>query len=295
MSSPTPPAGSASPLAIRAARPEDYGAFVRFFAELWALERPAAEERWQREMMPHSLIAEPAGGPEPPPALGYAYFQVIGDVAYVRHLVTAPEARRRGVGRALMGAIAELALGRSPPCTSWCLNVRHDNTAAIALYEQMGMKAMFPTRALRVRWAIVDAAKKVQNAHIRARVIAPEEDARVEPPMRLLRGQLDVGRNQRGRVVLGLFDDDVVLGAAVFDPSFPGAYPFRVARPELAFVLLEALRPYARAEDELLNVVVEDQPEVADVLVAAGATVKLDTLHMSSSTIATAMPDAAER
>jgi hypothetical protein len=113
--------------------------------------------------------------------------------------------------------------------------------------------------------------------------------------MKLLRGQLAASRKMDGRVLVGLFDDETVLGATVFDPMFPGAYPFRVSRPDLALVLLDALRPYARKADTVVNIVVEGQPDVADALVAAGATVRLDCVHMSSGTIATAVPVADTR
>jgi GNAT superfamily N-acetyltransferase len=270
--------------------------FERLFPELWVEERPVEEGRWAREMMPTTLIAEAGGGPEPLGAVGYAYFQIIRDTAYLRHLVTAPEARRRGVGRALMTAVAERALRHTPPCASWCLNVRPDNIAAVALYERMGMTRAFETRALRVAWTIVGARQTLHDARVLARVITPEDDARVEPPMKLLSGQLAAARQMEGRVLVGLFDDDgTVLGATVFDPTFPGAYPFRVARPDLPLVLLDALRPYARPDDTLVNVVIEGQPDVAEGLVAAGATVKLDMVHMSSSTIASALPVAETR
>ena len=269
--------------------------FVRLFPELAVEERTVENDRWAREMMATTLIAEVGSASAPRRAVGYTYFQIIRDTAYVRHLVTAPEARRRGVGRALMTAIAARALAHTPQCSAWCLNVKPDNVAAVRLYERMGMTRRFETRALRVAWTAVDARQTLHDARVLARIIAPDDDARVEPAMKLLSGQLAISRRMEGRVLLGLFDDDAVLGATVFDPTFPGAYPFRVANPELALVLLDALRPYARPADTLVNVVVEGQPDVADALVAAGATVKLDAVHMSSSTIATAVPVAETR
>ena len=300
MTFPAKPTGIDSTLAVRAAVPEDYGVFALLFPELWVEERPLEKDRWEREMMATTLIAEAGSGDLPAGALprrsvGYAYFQIIRDTAYVRHVVTAPEARQRGVGKALMIAIARRALAHSPPCSSWCLNVRPDNVAAVTLYERMGMTRAFATRALRVAWTTVDTRQTLHDARVLARVITPEDDARVEPATKLLSGQLAVARKMEGRVLIGLFDEDIVLGATVFDPTFPGAYPFRVARPELALVLLDALRPYVRKGDPLVNVVVEGQPDVADALIAAGATVKLDTVHMSSSTIATAGPIADTR
>jgi ribosomal protein S18 acetylase RimI-like enzyme len=282
-----------APLSVRSARPEDYRDFVRLFPELAVDDVVADRARFERELMVTTLIAETGGASEPPQAVGYAYFQLIAGTAYVRHIVTAPEARNRGVGRALLAEIARRALGAG--CTSWCLNVKPDNKPAIALYERMGLTRAFESRALRMSWSHVDGRQTLHDATVSARVIEPADDARVEPPMKLLPGQLAASRSMAGRVLVGLFDADVVLGATVFDPNFPGAYPFRVARPDLALVLLGALRPYARPSDELVNVVIEGQPDVADTLIAAGATVKVDIVHMSSSTIATAVPAAGER
>ena len=292
MSLPSLRSGFDGSLAIRPAKPEDYGVFVRLFPELAVEEKPVERGRWEREVMPTTLVAEAGAGHE---AVGYAYFQIIRDTAYVRHLVTDPGARRHGVGKALMNAIAGRARAHSPPCVSWCLNVKPDNVAALALYTCMGLRRAFETRALKVAWSVVDARQTLHDARVLARVITPEDDARVEPPMKLLHGQLAASRRLEGRVLIGLFDEETVLGATVFDPTFPGAYPFRVARPDLALVLLDALRPYASPTDTLVNVVVEGQPDVADALVAAGATVKLETLHMSSGAIAMAVPIAAVR
>ena len=74
--------------------------------------------------------------------------------------------------------------------------------------------------------------------------------------------------------------DGRIVGATIFDPSFPGAYPFRAARPELALVLLRAIRPSARPGDAFVRVVCEGQADVANALLAAGATQKMDSLHM---------------
>lgn len=292
--SPAPP-GSDVATAVRAARPEDYAVFVRLFPELAVPDPTVEQDRWAREMMATTLIAEVGGGPAAAQAVGYAYFQIIRETVYVRHLVTAPEARKRGVGKALMTAIAARAVAHVPPCTSWCLNVKRDNVAAIALYTRMGLTRAFESRALSVGWSAVDSRQTLHDASIVARVITPDDDARVEPAMKLLRGQLAASRQMAGRVLVGLFDDETVVGATVFDPQFPGAYPFRVSRPDLALVLLDALRPYARKEDSVVNVVIEGQPGVAEALIAAGATVRLDAVHMSSETIATAVPVAAIR
>ena len=262
---------------IRPATATDYEAFVRFFPEL-AVDDPILEERrFIAELVPTTVVAEDQSGT----VVGYAYFQIMGDVAYVRHIVTAPETRRRGVGRGLMEVIADRA--RSEHCTTWCLNVKPQNTAAVALYERMGMDRAFESRALKIAWSKVENQGTRPDALIATRIIAPEDDRRVELAMQLVVGQLATARATGDRVLLMLEEANEVVGAAIFHPHFPGAYPFRVARPELAVPLLLAIRPHARNTDTLVNLMVEGQPNVAETLVAAGAIVHLEVVHMKGS------------
>jgi hypothetical protein len=76
---------------------------------------------------------------------------------------------------------------------------------------------------------------------------------------------------------------DDAQGLARFDPSFPGAFPFRVRRPELARALLEAMRAHARAEFSYVGVVVEDDAALTELLRAAGAETRLEMLHLRGS------------
>lgn len=257
---------------VRAAVRSDHHAFVRLFPELAVDDPILDEQQFAETLMPTTLIAESA---ESGAVLGYGYYQLMKDVAYVRHLVTAPEARRQGIARLLLGAV--VARAHAARCTHWCLNVTPGNLPAIALYESLGMKRAFISRALLVRWDDVAGA---DPAGVTSRAITPADDAHVEPAMTLLDGQLATNRALEGRVLTMLEENGTVVGATVFHPDFPGAYPFRAARPELAFVLLRALRPHARAQHATLNVVCEGQLDVADALVAAGATVKLDIVHL---------------
>ena len=61
---------------------------------------------------------------------------------YTTHVVAlwvAPQARRRGVGRALLGAVEREALGAGAETLS--LWVREDNTVALRLYGALGYAA----------------------------------------------------------------------------------------------------------------------------------------------------------
>lgn len=263
--------------------PADYVAFVRLFPEL-AVDDPVADQaKFDQELVPTMLVMESANGPaDPGRVIGYTHFQVMNDVVYVRHIVTAPAARRTGVGRALMAAVA--ARARTAGCTSWCLNVLRGNAAARALYESVGMAAAFDTKALHLDWANVHAVDaSMQDTHVMSRLLEPDDDACVETDLRLMSGQLATTRAFGGRVLMGLFEGNRVVAGTVFNPAFPGAYPFRAAHPDLAFTLLRAIRPYARPADLHVNVVSEGEPAIADALITAGARVVHEIVHMKGA------------
>ncbi|MDB4945367.1 MAG: Acetyltransferase, family protein [Labilithrix sp.] len=270
------------PPRVRAATGADHEVFTRLFPEL-AVDDPILDRaQFERDLLPSTLIAETEEGE----VLGYTYFDVVKDVAYVRHLVSGPDVRRSGVGRALLEAIA--AQARQAGCTTWCLNVKPDNTAAIALYEKVGMTSRYTSRALEIAWEHVqDAPTPASGDGVRARPIEPEDDRALERELRLLDGQLAEARKNAGRVLHMLERaTGEPLGATIFNPDFPGAYPFRVAHCEHAPLLLRALMPFRRPHHGSLNVVTENQADVADHLVGLGARVKLDIVHMKG-----ALPD----
>ena len=186
---------------VRSARPSDYAAFVRLFPELEVDDPPMAEATFVQSLMPDTLVAEAPEGA----IVGYVYFQIMKDLAYVRHIVTAPAARRTGVGRGLLAAAAERV--RAAGCVSWCLNVKPLNTGAIALYETFGLARAHTSQALEIDWAIVGAGDRVHDARVTARTIEPGDDARVESAMRLLDGQLANAR-AGGRVLVAIHEDE---------------------------------------------------------------------------------------
>jgi len=256
---------------IRPATAADHPTFVRLFPELEVDETPWGSARFSAEMVATTLIAEDGDDR----AIGYAYFKLIGESAHVSQIVVAPDARRRGVGLAFFEAIASRALREG--CKTWRLNVKRDNTAAISLYERVGMMPAFESVALRMDWSAVGTG----DEGVITRLVEPSDDERVERAMSLLSQQLTAMRAVGGRVLLLAEGYGEVLGVAVFDPRFPGASPFRAARPEVALALLRALRPSARSEDTFLNVTLEAQPAIAQTLIAMGARVRFEMLHMS--------------
>lgn len=261
------------PDAIRPAGPGDYAAYQAMFAELGVDDPIPPPDRFSRDLAPKILIYERDGA-----AIGYVLFDRLAADGYIRNLVVAPDARGGGVGGKLMSAAAG-ALRERGASADWHLNVKVDNAPAIKLYERLGFAVEHRSMALRVPWASV-ANLAGEPAAIRALPVEPAEDDDVERGLGLLLGRIEMARQRGGQVIRQLRDAALApVGLACFDPAFPGAFPFRVARPSLARPLLEALAPHARPGDLDLQIVVEDDDALTDALLAAGAQVRLRMLH----------------
>ena len=132
---------------LRPATPADYAAYVRLFPELRVDAAMMAPRTFEQEWMPTTIVAIRGSA-----TVGIAYYQVLkaldGATAYLRVIITAPEARRTGVGRLLMNAVVERC--RASGCVDWCLNVFPHNAAAVALYESYGMKRVHVSKAVKM-------------------------------------------------------------------------------------------------------------------------------------------------
>ncbi len=257
---------------IRAATNDDHAAFSMLFREL-GIEDPAPTfERWRADLVSGTLVSEQQGRVD-----GYVYFQTIGRIGYVRNLVVAPDARGRGLGGALMRAAS--ASLRASGVREWHLNVKTENASAIHLYERLGMIAEHRSTALRLAWKRVP---DLPGEPATVLPVAKAEDHDVECSLGLLIGQIAMARRHTSHVLTQLRDDALEpVGFAAFDPAFPGARIFRVARPALAGTLLGALRPHARHEE--LALVLDDDDATTRLLIANGAHVRLQLLHYSGS------------
>lgn len=261
---------------VRAAVPGDYAAFTRLFPELGVEDPVPSAARWGRELMPTTLIAQRENE-----AAGYLYRQRFDEVGYVRHLVTDPAQRRRGVGRALMLAARDRLLAEG--AREWCLNVKADNVAALALYTSLGLARVFASEVWRLPWVALDRwadPDLAASASVSVRLLEVAEDPAFEARFGLLPGQLSDARRAERRLVVGAFAAEDPAAALVFDPTFPGCFPFRVARAELLEPVLRALLPYKRPEDPWVQLVVEGQPELSAALEAHGAERRLQLLNL---------------
>ncbi len=104
-----------------------------------ALEEACFSSPWSAAALADTLVSPQAVffvAVEGDAVLGYAGLHHIGDEGYIDNVATAPAARRRGVGRALLAAFD--AYGRTHSLARLTLEVRVTNEAAIALYTAAG-------------------------------------------------------------------------------------------------------------------------------------------------------------
>jgi GNAT superfamily N-acetyltransferase len=259
----------------RRARTDDYAHFVRLFRELGVDDPVPESELWIREMAGSTRFLESDGR-----VVAYVHFELLRTAGYVRHVVVDPLARRRGFGRAILRAVErELA---AAGCVEWRLNVLSSNTVAIELYESLGLCAVHPTWILRFPWSSLERLERA-SPQVSSRRHDPAEDAAVERALSLAEGQLASFRQRSGQLLLRLDDarrPGVVAGFARFDPSYPGAFPFRLRDAGEVRALLEAMRAHARPGQSWVGLAVEQDEELARTLRAAGAELKLEITHM---------------
>ena len=258
-------------LTIRAAHASDYDPFTELFLELHVDDPTPSRDAWTR-IAKTSFVAEQADA-----VVGYIYYDLFAHECHIRHISVAAEARGHRVGQRLMERVLERM--REAGLSQWALNVKPENTSAIRLYERMGMRPVYTSQAMRFDWSITE--RLPVDAQLTTFAIEPARDAEIEHATKLSPGQLATLRARGDNVQRAVEDasSGAVVGAAVFTPTFPGAYPFKAASAAVARTLLEALRPFARPDPPYMQVVIEGQPDVASALREAGALVRLDIVH----------------
>jgi len=153
-------------LAIRPATPADIGLIHGFIRALADYERLAHEVRADPEMlarhlfgprpMAEVLIAQLDGAP-----VGFAlFFHNFSTFEgrpglYLEDLYVVPEARGHGAGKALLRALARLALERDCARLEWA--VLDWNAPAIAFYRALGARPMDEWTVNRVDGAALEA------------------------------------------------------------------------------------------------------------------------------------------
>src|SRR6267143_6868942 len=145
-------------ITLRPAKPSDAAAWLRIRHALWP-EGSEAEHREEidRFFVIHAqeplavLLAENgAGGP-----IGFAELSIrphaegcrSDRVAYLEGWFVAPEARGRGVGRALIAAAADW--GRSQGCSEFASDAQPDNAGSAAAHRALGFTEVGLIRCFR--------------------------------------------------------------------------------------------------------------------------------------------------
>jgi GNAT superfamily N-acetyltransferase len=265
-------------MSIERAKSADYALFRRLFEELETGDPPTSEADFAEQIVPHMLIARSPEGD----ALGYVYSTVFGSACYVRHVVTSPLARKKGVGRALLAQVAADAASRGARHME--VNVKLGNVAAIGLYESFGMRTVYETVVLRVAWRDIPAASQPFAILAVDAALAAEIEARFEMPDGLIASHVASPLN----VVRAIRDAGAISAVATFRTAFPGVFPLRAASTEQALALLASLRSHAFdiSDEERpwrrggVQLTVEDSPAVAKALLRRGATEVFRIAHM---------------
>ena len=243
---------------VRAARPDDYEAWLGFWRELGITGTPPDHERWSTGVMPNTIFLE-EGGELAAYNLSFA-FGARGDV---RQIAVAPAYRRRGVGKQLMAAVA--AKLRAAGCTDWRLEVRADNAPAITLYRAAGM---LPLRDLYIVRISREACERFAARGLIVTPVIPADDARLEAAFGLGAGQVQRWRTFRPQCPIvrigfaalaqinrefaadhGLLfpfeaPDENHAAALIAEalPGMPSAYELQVARPAYATLIAAGAR-----------------------------------------------------
>jgi GNAT superfamily N-acetyltransferase len=259
--------------AIRAARADDYDAFLVLRRELDIEDPTPSPERFASHVVPRMLVYESRRA-----VVGFVTYDKLSGNGYIRGLAVAPDARRSGVGTGLMMAAAE-QLRAHGVTSDWHLNVKADNTPAIQLYERLGMRVLYHSIVLRFAWVDIDRLP-TEESSVTVRPVADAAVPDLERALGIVDGRLELMRSRGRGVTLQLRDERLApVGVVCFDPSLPGAFPFRVARPTLASLLLDALAPHVRTGDRDLQIIVEQDDALTGALVAAGGVVRHKLLH----------------
>jgi GNAT superfamily N-acetyltransferase len=261
---------------VRAGTTADYGPFARLFPELAVVDPLPSPEEFEARIAPRMVVAVEAGA-----VVGYSFWRLYGracPIAHVVHVVVAPDARRRGVGRGLMERVRSAVVEEG--CRRWYLNVRANNGPAIRLYERSGMAIEHRGWALGTSWSAL-ASSGLSLVDTGASVVAPSDDVAFEGALDIDEGRLEALRQRRGVVLAGIREGGHPVAFAAFDPAFPGIYPLRLARTDLAGPLLGMLRAWSRADG--LHIFVEGDGALASLLMAAGAEVRDELFRMGGA------------
>ncbi|HTJ81844.1 MAG TPA: GNAT family N-acetyltransferase, partial [Polyangiaceae bacterium] len=200
---------------IRPAEPTDHATIARLFLELAVPDPPLDEATFRRAILPSTRVAIADDG-----ALGaYLHFELLPQNLGVRHLVTAPLYRRRGLARTLL--LDVIGIARERGIATWSLNVKPENAAALALYRSLGLAPAYEAEIFRVPWELAAALSEAFEERLPWTIAAPDDDAVIERAFGVATG-LFASQRSRGRIVIVVGELRSPAAFASFDPHFPG-------------------------------------------------------------------------
>jgi ribosomal protein S18 acetylase RimI-like enzyme len=260
-------------IAVRDATPDDYDDYARLFPELSVDDPVPARDFFVAELAPRTVTAVDGGA-----TVGYALYEVMGTLGYVRNVVTDPAHRRRGVGAALMADLRARCLAAG--ARTWALNVKPDNVAAVTLYERCGMTTAYRTHVMRIA---ADHPLAPAPPDVTLAPADPADDAVLEARFGIPGGQLTSARGRASREVLVIRRGADVVGACTWMPHVPGAFPFRLADPSLAGAVASLLRARTPPDKPWLQLTAEDDELLHRAVMALGARLEIELLHLRGS------------
>jgi GNAT superfamily N-acetyltransferase len=258
---------------LRDATAADYPTFARLFPELESGDSIPTAERFETDVLPRTVLLEVDGEP-----VAYAFWRDAGaGTAHVGHLVVDPRRRREGHGRTTLAHLADRfrALGFS----RWCLNVKAGNAVALALYESCGLRRGHEWSSLSLPW---EALVGLEPNDLVVSTPVAERDAAIEAAFALRAGHIATERARPNRIVLEARDGEGSVGFVSFDPTFPGANPFRASTAAAVSALAHAMRPHA-LPDAAHTLVMTVDAVARDTLLRAGAELRYEGIYMEAA------------
>lgn len=211
--------------------------------------------------------------------VGYVWWTATGaslPEGQVKCIIVHGDHRRHGVATALLQAVAKKLKERK--CIRWRLHVRPENQPAVMLYQKLGMQRLCGAAEVSLTWNCVSQLPSgaEEGTPVCLPVVSSEEEAVLESAFGLCPGVFCEARELGGRIPLQLRSsggDNELLGCCIFDPAFPGAYPFCVTRPAFARTLLDEMQKHHDEARDDFFLLIEKQEALTDALVAASAEV----------------------
>jgi GNAT superfamily N-acetyltransferase len=258
---------------IRAARADDYADFTRLFAELEIPDPLPTPDRFVASIVPVMSVATLDDQ-----VVGFVTWRQYGDLAHVMQVAVDRHVRGQRIGQQLLDHAR--AAARTAGCTRWYLNVKRDNTSAIRLYTRCGLTLELESTLLKLEWA---RAPRVDA--VNASLATADEDAEIAARFNLPLERIQMFRGRPTFRMITLRDAaGTLIAFAPFDPTFPGTPTLCAASPDLAPVLVEAIRLHADSQFDFVRLCIEGNRALTDALMSLGAEVMFEILRLSAPT-----------